>query len=292
MKLPRCALTVALAVAAGYSPARPFSPGVDPAMPGGRREPPGHSATRPDKDFPYYIAVDNTATLYNDHTGDTTRVYSTSGTLLTQINDSHENQSHFVNRRQFEKMTQGEHDSVDDYAARVRRSSVAFIGRNTIGDMQNIVKEANGAATEIAFVGDISESREIRLEKLPADGSNSLNGIQDPQAQVDKKFTHAAQSRLFLYGHVHPEGALKNGYTEAQRAWSLGTPTGMPYGGFSPRPVDFYERLRDAHGHLRPHVGMVATSYGFSLYRTVKWRQPASEVSRTRYHFFKAGKVE
>lgn len=136
---------------------------------------------------------------------------------------------------------------------------MAFIGKNTVADMQGIVKEANGSKQEIGFVGEISDSREIRLTKLPADGSNSLRGIGDPQAQVDKKYSNAQQSKLFLYDHVHPEGALGGGYTEAQRAWSLGTPTGTPYGGFSPRPVDFYERLRDANGNLRPHVGMVAT---------------------------------
>lgn len=252
---------------------------------------------KPREDMTLYATMGNNPTLYSDPLGDTTRIYSTAGKLLTTIDDSHENQAHFVNKKQFNKMTQGENESVDDYSSRVRNSSVAFIGKNTIADMQGIVGESNSLNKEIGFVGVISGTREIRLEKLPVDEGNGFNHV-DLQAQIDEKYG-SDQSKLFLFGHVHHKGLVSSNLhypTDADKAWRAGTPSGTPNPiNRNPAPTDYYQKLRNSTGTTRPSPGMVATPYGYSLYPSVGLsgeRPNPSDLSRERYRFYKAGKVK
>lgn len=157
-------------------------------------------------------------------------------------------------------MTQGKDESTDDYAARVRGSSVAYMGKNTIADMKTIAKQSTGANKEIAFVGSISETREIRLTAMPIDESNGYNFVKI-RWQLDDNYSKEEQGKFFLFGHIHHDGFVRNvpGLTAASKLWNLGKPTD---------PDDYQPRLRGADGQMRQTPAIIGTTGGFSIYGT------------------------
>jgi hypothetical protein len=164
----------------------------------------------------------------------------------------------YVNR------SQGEEESDNEYAARVRDGSVAFIGVNTAKDLKRAAdaagKLANGEGRELGFVGYISETKEILIDELPTDENTKYSGT-NVQAQVDKKYGHEGQTGLFLFGHVHHKGFLR----ENSNA-DLGEPTGKYGSGYYP---DYRQTLRDANGITRPSPVMIATPTGYTLYPSI-----------------------
>ena len=207
---------------------------------------------------------------------------------LGTINDKLSNQIHFVNEKEYSKYKQGEKESKNDFAGRIRAGSIAYMGSNTAKDMRTIVSESNKADKEVAFTGTISSTREIRLEKLPID-ENNLHDKVFISFQLDEKYSNKEQANIFMFGHVHHKGLLNDSYTDAEKAYKLGSPTKF---------ADYTNVLRGGDGKTRQSPALVSTPYGFSLYGTgpsnpYGYRpEGATDVSRVSYGFYKMNKVK
>jgi hypothetical protein len=216
------------------------------------------------------------------------------GSLLHTIKDNRQNQSHFIGEKKFSEMKQGDGENDQAYSKKVRSASAAFIGENTVRDMQLIAGVSNALSLEFGFVGAIGNDREIRLTMLERDGSNEIQGV-GLRGQIDKNYTPEEQGNLFIYGHTHPDKgfdvATRGGsflMTRAQRESRTMDPTGS--GSSEGLPIgDFRPKLKDHTNGPRRTAALILTSAGFSVYGTIPydWGNSPSSVSKVRYDSFK-----
>lgn len=122
------------------------------------------------------------------------------------------------------------------------------MGQNTAKDMEGIENESTKANREIAFTGEISSTKEIRLKKLPMDENNQFDNVNIGRQLKDK-----TTSNTFLFGHIHHGGfAVKS-------AIKLGQPT---------MPDDYRAQLKDSQGNYRSSPAIIGFPGGFSIYGT------------------------
>jgi len=226
---------------------------------------------KPTHEVSLFAEIGNNPIQYTDPLGDTTWLANLKGEIFDRIVDGLQNEVHYVDVGIYEKQkrNRGEGETNDQFAKRVRDQSYAFIGENTIKDMRGIVEMANDqrwginnaiVGREIAFVGLISESGEIRLRYFPPeDKVNLRSNILSPGLQVDEYYPSYDQQAyvLFLYGHVHHIHESVSGLSESKNAERLARPS---------LPDDFVSTLRGEDGARRQHPVLIATPYGFTLY--------------------------
>lgn len=122
---------------------------------------------RPNELLSPYGEMVNNPILYSDSLGDTTWAYNQHGVFLGVVNDNLENQVHFLNTegdpgQPFDASKLNLEDAIT-LANSFREQSVAFIGGNTVADMEKIVNAAVASGGELGYVAEVSKSKEIRL---------------------------------------------------------------------------------------------------------------------------------
>ncbi len=154
-----------------------------------------------------YAAMLNNPILFSDPLGDTTWIFGNDGRYMGMMADAMENQIHFLNRTLVEGATPADFSSlsIEDqttYAESFRKESIAFIGSNTVADMEAISKDADKKGFEAGFVAQISDSKELRLTQLP-DKYRSGDKAYDLIQAISDTYTKEQQQKIFAAGHVH-----------------------------------------------------------------------------------------
>ncbi len=234
---------------------------------------------KPNPSISNYATFANNPILLIDPLGDTTWLYSESGKFIERIDDSYENQAHFVSSEAFYKANnaccqQGSIEDIDGYAFNLRSSSIAFIGKNTMEDVNSIFSLSRSEEMERGGLLQISETREIRLLDLSKEmdrDKNTLSGNRFARVVNEHK-----NKNTFGVFHTHPE-SRQNSFTPSLL-------TGDDYEG----------KISNADKTRGGYTSLIVSENHITIYQSirVRWSQsdfkfvPVSDQERAKYHKF------
>jgi RHS repeat-associated protein len=232
---------------------------------------------KPNENFSLYAAMANNPILYSDPLGDTTWVYGRNGSLIITIADGLKNQVHFMSY-EYTGDSHGTYtqENANDVGAAWRKNSIAFMGDNTLKDMQAIKDAAVKDNKEILFTGTIGEDKEIRLSAVKTD-AGKYSEMKDVDKILDNKFSKEQQAKIFMIGHVHQQEdkpSSINLYTRSasESLFYYGRPTSPSsgdagdYGPYLYRSVTATNRGQSA--------ALILSRWGFTVYGTASSSNP------------------
>jgi RHS repeat-associated protein len=229
---------------------------------------------KPNPSISHYATFANNPILYNDFKGDTTRVFDHTGKYAFTINDNLPNQVHFMDPEAAFQIIQDNPDfSTNEWATKLREQSTAFIGTNSISDLQNILSDPLNDGLESGFVAEISKSRELRFKQIHTNDRdfNRVNLI----AAVQLKFSSEQQSKLFAAGHTH----VISFWTR-----NVGGDRNYKLSYFGEPTKDDYQPVLN-RGTRRAHPLIIGSNFGITIYQITK--QERDKKSLIDYNFFK-----
>jgi len=225
---------------------------------------------RPNVSLSPYCGLEDNPISLSDHLGDTTRVYTTHGKYVGTINDSKENQEHFVSllkkgvkdQRRLIKEANKSDKTADAAATIVRRGSKYFIGSKTRNDLSKIsTKSVSENKERLYALSYTSNDKELRATDLTSEVSNRSNEHLDgsESAAAIQSFIENSNSNLIGWGHIHP--AKRN---ENNTNYSMSGIHGPSY------PGDFnsFGITNVIDGGIGNNPSILATRYGYIIYTT------------------------
>ncbi|MCW5921701.1 MAG: hypothetical protein KIS77_05110 [Saprospiraceae bacterium] len=218
-----------------------------------------------------YSGLANNPLSLSDPLGDTTRVYTTHGKYVGTINDSEENQEHFVSlkrkgvreQKRLIKEANKSKETANKAATVVRGGSKYFIGANTRKDLNKISSVSASEKKERLFaLSYTSSNKELRAtdltSKISDRSSEHLNSSQ-AEAAVTSLIKDNSNLSIIGFGHTHPqERNDKNSNFDMPGLHSPSYPGDYNSLGIV-NPID---------GGVGNNPSILATRYGYVIYTT------------------------
>lgn len=200
----------------------------------------------------------NNPILYADPLGDTTRIYDMRGIMVQSIDDSFENQDHFLTQRQLIGLgVTLDGDGTDNYKGAIARGiSIFFIGENTRAQLQEIVAVAEGENLERGFVLSYSaDNKELQVTDVSKGRDRTITGFDFPPGKD--------YGGNVIAGHVHVSAGVKAEGEDFSDVSRVHTPTSGGKG-----LVDYAPLLTGSARRAYPQ--MIASKHGYSIYTSAR----------------------
>jgi len=187
---------------------------------------------KPNASISNYATFANNPLINTDVLGDTTAIYTTAGDYIGTLNDNLKNQVHFLDKNKvnieiaqqlIEDGNKLAPEKRNFWADKVRQTSIAFMGENTIKGLKEIALKSaklnEGMGLELGFYSEILPSREIIIkaftmpskEAIAAEGEE-WGSHRFPMSAVRKYYSAHGGKDFLLSGHTHAADYYKAEY--------------------------------------------------------------------------------